>query len=201
MSKTGKNPGKRLISVPGDLLEDVKRASVKEDASASKFVEDALKHAVKMNELGIDSKHLVEVCGIVQTYRVLGGAFVPTDVLNYLTSKAYADDKETFQAKWYESGLWYGKFLKEKFEDPVQAFKSFLEATRWDLSEVEVTRHSDIVKLRFISSVLSNEETELLVKFMEGVMRSLGYHVEKRDFMKGIAALEYKKVSCGVLLY
>ena len=194
MSKTGKNPGKRLISVPGDLLEDVNRASVKEDATASKFVEDALTHAVKMNTLGIDSKNLTEVCAIIQTYRVLGGTFVPTDVLNYLTAKAYAEDKAAFQAKWYDSGQWYGKFLKEKFTDPVLSFKSFLEATRWDLSEVDVTRNSDgSVKLRCISSVLSNQETELLVKFMEGVMHSLGYHVEKCDFMRGIAAVEFKK--------
>ncbi len=194
MSKTGKNPGKKLISVPGDLLEDVNRASVKENATASKFVEDALKHAVKMNTLGIDSKNLTEVCAIIQTYHVLGGAFVPTDVLNYLTAKAYAEDKETFQAKWYDSGQWYGKFLKEKFPDPVLSFKSFLEATRWDLSEVDVTRNKDgFVKLRCISSVLSNQETELQVNIMEGGMQRLGYRVEKCDFMRGIAAVEFKK--------
>jgi hypothetical protein len=194
MSKSEKSTSKRLILVPDDVLEAVNRASVKEDSSAGKFIEDALKHAVKMNTLGIDSKNLTEVCAVVQTYRVLGGAFVPTDVLNYLTAKAYAEDKEAFQAKWYDSGQWYGKFLKEKFPDPVLAFKSFLEATRWDLSEVDVTRNSDgSVKLRCISSVLSNQETELLVKFMEGVMHSLGYQVEKCDFMRGIAAVEFKK--------
>ncbi len=194
MSERDKSTGKRLISVPGDLLEEVNTASVKEDSSASKFIEDALKHAVRMNELGVNSNQLIELCEVLNAYRVLGGVFVPMDVLTYLTNKAYTEDKAAFQAKWYDSGVWYGKFLKEKFPDPVLALKSFLEATRWDLSEVGITHdRGGFVKLRFISNVISNEETELLVKFIEGVMHSLGYEVEKRDFMRGIAAVEFKK--------
>jgi hypothetical protein len=195
MSKSEKSTNKRLISVSSDVLEEVNIASVKEDSSTSKFIEDALKHAVRMNELGVSSNQLVDMCEVLNAHRVLGGVFVPMDVLDYLTNKAYAEDKAAFQAKWYDSGLWYGKFLKEKFPDPVLTLKSFLEATRWDLSEVDITRdnRSGFVKLRCISNVMSNEETELLVKFVEGVMYSLGYQVEKRDYMRGIAAVEFKK--------
>ncbi len=195
MSEREKSTSKRLISVPSDLLEEVNIASVKEDSSASKFIEDALKHAVKMNELGVSSNQLIELCAVLNAYRVLGGVFVPMDVLTYLTNKAYTEDKAAFQAKWYDSGLWYGKFLKEKFTDPVLTFKSFLEATRWDLSEVDVTHdtRSGSIKLRCISNVMTNQETELLVKFIEGVMHSLGYQIEKRDYMRGIAAVEFKK--------
>jgi hypothetical protein len=188
-----KRTGKTLVPVPDNIIAEVTRASIKEDSSTSKFVEEALKHAVQLNSLGITSKRLMDVCEVTRGYRVLGGSFVPMDVLSYLIQKAYADDKETFQAKWYESGVWYGKFLKEKFVDPVEGFKEFLLATRWDLSEVEVVQYRDSVKLRCISSVLSTEETDLLVKFIDGAMHGIGYRTGKIDYVRGIAAVEYKK--------
>lgn len=190
MSRT---PNKKLVSVPDDLLTEVNKASIKENASASKFIEDALKHAIRMNSLGVPSRQLVDACEIMWAYRVLGGAFVPMDVMNYLIRKAYASDKEAFQAKWYESGVWYGKFLKEKFADPVVGFKEFLVATRWDLSEVDVIQQRDSIKFRCVSSVLSAEATELLVKFVDGVMSGMGYRIGCHDCVKGIVALEYKK--------
>jgi hypothetical protein len=185
---------RRLVPVPDDLYLDVEKASMKESASTRKFVEESLRQTVKMNELGYNAKQFVELCEVMQTYRVLGGTFVPMDVLGFLSSKAYKEDKETFQTKWYESGVWYGKFLKQKFEDPVQAFKQLLTATRWELSEVEATRDGPTVKIRCISNVLSNEETELLVKFIEGVMNGMGFQSEKLDYLKGIVALEYKQI-------
>jgi hypothetical protein len=185
----------RFVPVPDDLYMDVEKASMKESASPRKFVEESLRQAVKMNELGYNAKQFVELCEVMQTYRVLGGTFVPMDVLSFLSNKAYKEDKETFQTKWYESGVWYGKFLKEKFEDPVQAFRQLLAATRWELSEVEATRDRSTVKIRCISNVLSNEDTELLVKFIEGVMHGIGFKSEKLDYLKGIVALEYKQTA------
>jgi len=175
------------------LLTEVNKASIKENASVGKFIEDALKHAVKMNSLGINSSQLVDACEIMRAYRVLGGAFVPMDIMNYVIDKVYNGDKEAFQAKWYESGVWYGKFLKEKFADPVVGFKEFLVAPRWDLSEVEVIQQRDIIKFRCISNVLSVEATELLVRFIDGVMSGMGYRIGRHDCIKGIVALEYKK--------
>jgi len=96
------------------------------------------------------------------------------------------------QAKWYESGKWHGKYLKERFGDPVQAFKNFLEVSRWDLSEVEVRQEGNTVKLRCVSTVLTTEGTELLAKFIEGAMHSIGYQTEKSDCVKGMIVLEFR---------
>jgi len=195
MSKPEKSTAKRLISVREDLLEDVYRASVKEDTTVTKFVEDAIKYALKLSHLGLKSSCLTELCDVMQTYRALGGVFVPKDVLHFLSSQACGEATAPLQTRWYDAGLWYGKFLKEKFSDPVQAFKSFLEVTRWDLNEVDLTRdrQGDLVKLRFISTILSNEETQFLLKFVEGVMTSLGYRITNCDSLRGIAAVEFKK--------
>lgn len=183
--------GKRLVYVPEALLEDVVRASRRRGESMGKFVEEVLRQAVKANHLGYGPEQAEEFLEVMQAQRILGGAFVPLDVLNYLTSKAYKDEPEQLQTKWYESGKLHGKYLKEKFENPVQAFKAFLEATRWDLNEVEVRQEKNTVKLRCVSTVLTGEATELLAKFIEGAMHSIGYQTEKSDYIKGMIVLEF----------
>lgn len=188
-----KGKGKRLVYVPEDILEGVAEASRRRGESLSRFVEETLRQSVRTNHLGYSPEQAAELLEVMHAQRILGGAFVPLDVLNYLTSKAYKDEREQLQAQWYESGKWHGKYLEEKFENPVQAFKRFLEATRWDLSEVEVKQDENMVKLRCVSTVLTKEGTELLVKFIEGAMHSIGYQTGKSDCVKGMIILEFKR--------
>jgi len=56
-----------------------------------------------------------------------------------------------------------------------------------------VKEEGGVVKVRCVSPLLPLENTELLVRFVEGVMDSLGYKVRKEDFMRGIALLEFEK--------
>ena len=83
--------------------------------------------------------------------------------------------------------------ITSKFQDPVQALREFLEATRWDLSEVEVKNSKETIKFRCISTLLTGEATGLLAKFIEGAMHSIGYRTVKSDAMKGMIILEFKK--------
>ncbi len=186
-----KSRNKKLVAISEDVLAQAIEASVKANSSPNKFIEDALKLAVQMNSLGVTSNELENLCELSRSYKLLGGDFVPLDVLTYLTHKAYDEDKETFLSKWYDSGVWYGKYIKEKFNDPVEGFREFLLATCWSLSEVNVTFHKDFIKLICVSSVLSLEDTESLVKFIDGVMHGMRYQTNKTDYCKGIIAMEF----------
>lgn len=183
---------KSLVYVSGDIIADVTEAARKRGESLSMFVEETLRKALRENHLGYSREQATELLEVMNTHRILGGAFVPLNVLNYLTTKAYETEKEELQTKWYESGKWHGKYIKEKFENPVQALKSFLQATRWDLNEVEVKQDKNVVKLRCVSTVLTTEATELLAKFIEGAMHSLGYKTKKSDYVKGMIVIEFK---------
>jgi len=184
---------KRLVYVPGDLAEEVKDISRRRGESLSQFVSEVLRLALRANSLGYSPRQAAEFLEIMRAQRNLGGAFVPADVLAYLNSKACGAEEEQLQIKWYESGKWHGKYINEKFEDPVQALKKFLEATRWDLSEVDVRQNQNIVKFRCISTLLTGKATELLAKFIEGAMHSIGYQTDKIDTLKGMILLDFKK--------
>ena len=188
-----KGKDKRLVYVPGGLVEDVKEVSRRSGQSLSLFVSEVLRLAIRANSLGYTPRQAAEFLEIMQAQRNLGGAFVPLDVLTYFNGKACGVEEGQLADKWYESGKWHGKYLKEKFEDPIRAFKKFLEATRWDLSEVEVKRNHNTVKFRCISNLLTGAATELLARFIEGALHSMGYQTDKSEALKGMILLEFRK--------
>jgi hypothetical protein len=187
-----KTKGKKLVYVSESLIAGIARISRSRGESVGKMVEDSLKQSVRVNEEGYDVKQVADFFNVMQAHRVLGGAFVPSSVLDYLIETVYPDKREELLAKFFESGRWNGKYLKEKFDNPVTAFGCFLELSRWDLNEVEVKDLGSSVKIRCVSTVLTNEGTELLTRFIEGVMDGLGYKTEKADCLKGMIILESK---------
>jgi hypothetical protein len=187
-----KSKGKKLVYVSEGLIDGVAKISRNRGESVGKVVEDSIKQSVRVNAEGYDVKQVADFFSVMQAHRVLGGVFVPSNVLDFLVSSVYAEKREQVLAKWFESGRWHGKYLKEKFDDPVAAFGSFLELSRWDLNEVEVKRVNGNMKVRCVSTVLTDEGTELLVKFIEGVMDGMGYKLGKADVLKGMIILQSK---------
>jgi len=182
---------KRLVYIPGDLVAEIKDISRRRGESLSLYVSDILKLGLKANSLGYGPKQAAEFLEVMRSQRNLGGIFVPTDVLEFLNTAACGTDIEDLKKKWYESGKWHGKYIVEKFKEPVQILRNFLEATRWDLSEVEVTTSENVVKFRCISTLLTGESTALLARFIEGAMHSMGYKTNKSDAIKGMILLDF----------
>ena len=190
---TGK--GKKLDQISEDLLEKASLVSRAEGISLSKLVERALTEAIKVNELGYNSTQMAEFFNLLQTNRILGGLFVPSGVLDYMIDLCSKGDNQQLKSLWHESGKWNGKYLKETFPDPVVAFRHFLELSRWDLNEVDVKVNggSDSLKVRCVSTVMSIEGTQLLSKYIEGVLGGLGYKTLHLDVLKGLIILESKR--------
>ncbi len=185
--------GKKLVYVSDALVDGIARVSKVKGEAMGKLVEDALKESVRVNEEGYDVKQVTDFFNVMQAHRVLGGVFVPSEVLDFLVEAVYPAERDELLNKWFEAGRWNGKYLKEKSENPVQAFGQFLELSRWDLNEVEVKDLGDSVKVRCVSTVLTKKGTELLAKFIEGIMDGLGYKIDKIDNLKGMIILESKR--------
>ena len=187
----GRSKGKRLIPIPETLLRGLMEASSKEGKPLNRYIEEALQQAVKVFETGQNLKAMVHYFEILQSQKASGAIFTPLTVFDFLTSKVYATDKEKLLDVWFESGKWYGKYLTEKFEDPVQALADLLQAARWDLNEVNVKEIDGKVKFRCTSTALTKEGTELLLKFIEGALDGMECEAVKSEFMKGLVLVEF----------
>jgi len=187
----GRSKGKRLIPIPETLLRGLMEASSTEGKPLNRYVEEALQQAVRVFEAGQNLKGMIRYFEILQSQKASGAIFTPLIVFDFLTSKVYATDKEKLLDVWFESGKWYGKYLVEKFEDPVQALADLLRAARWDLNEVDVKELDGKVKFRCTSTALTKAGTELLLKFIEGALDGMECEAVKSEFMKGLVLVEF----------
>lgn len=187
----GRGKGKRLIPIPEALLDGLMEASSKEGKPLNRYVEDALHQAVRIFKAGQDLTGMVRYFEILQSQKASGAVFTPLIVFDFLTKKAYTTDKENLLDVWFESGKWYGKYLTEKFDNPVQSLADLLQAARWDLNEVDVKKINGKIKFRCTSTALTNQGTELLLKFIEGALAGMEYEIVKSEFMKGLVLVEF----------
>ncbi|RLI04823.1 hypothetical protein DRO26_03890, partial [Candidatus Bathyarchaeota archaeon] len=93
----------------------------------------------------------------------------------------------------YTSGVWYGKFLQTKFKNPLEIFKKILTSCFWEITEVEISPENNKLYIKVIAPNQSQANTELLLKFINGVMASLNYKTLKEESWKGIIHLELEK--------
>ncbi len=187
---TQKPRGKKLVYVSEDIVDSISEITKKRGESITKFVEDTLNEGVKVVRLGYAPEDASEIMEIIQVQRVLGGTFVPLDVLNFVSSSESPEQKQGQGAKWNESGRLYGRYIKERFGDPIRAFRAFLRVMRWDLNEVGLNREGDSVSLRCVSTSLSGEGTTYLFEFLKGAMGGMGLRITKSDCMKGMILME-----------
>lgn len=191
----GVSRGKKLTLVPADILERLMKISNRQGKTLYSLVSEIFEQALRVYDSERTLQEVVDTFELIETQRASGAVITPADVLTYLIDAVYPSGKEELLERWYESGRWYGKYLLDRFNnrDHVEAIEKILKVIRWDLKEVHVNYESDVVKVRCVSPLLPVENTVLILKFIEGVMDSLGYELVKEDHLKGLILLEFKK--------
>lgn len=186
---------KKLTLVPTDLLARLLKISGRDGKTLYGFISEILGQALKVYESNHTLKEVVEFFELMEAQKASGAVITPVDVLSFLIGELYPSKKDVLLEKWYESGQWFGKYLLARFnkQDQVEAFGKLLAIGRWDLKEVHFKREGDLVTVRCVSPLLPIENTLLILKFIEGVMDSLGYGVITEDHLKGIILLEFNK--------
>jgi len=193
MAKTSPRE-KKLIRVPSDLIAELSKAAVTVGKSFYEYSAEALEQAVRAHELGVSLKDAVDFFEFLKIQKSAGLTTTFSETLDYLISELYPKEKEKLYQKWYDTGVWYGKYIQAKFHNkqPIEMFEKLLSASLWDFNEVELSRNGEEVTLRCVSFTLSIERTELLMGFLEGVMHSLDYLTLEKDLIRGIIVMKLK---------
>jgi hypothetical protein len=186
-----RSKGKRLIPIPESLLRGLMKASSKEGKTLNGYIAESLQQAVKVSDGGQNLSDIVYYFEILQSQKASGAIFTPLTVFDFITKKVYSTDKKKLLDIWFDSGEWYGKYIKEKFQKPVKAFADLLRSARWDLNEVDVKETNGSLKLNCTSTSQTKESTELLLNFILGSLEGMNYKILNNEFMKGLILIEF----------
>jgi len=185
---------KKFIAVRSDILQKIMEISNKKGKSFYNFVNEIFEQAIKAEEMNTSLAEVVEFYDLMESMKKAGGTVTRRDIFNYSVQRLYMTEKDALLKKWYHSGVWYGRYLATKFNNPVDAFKKILTSCFWEITEVELTnQEDDSISLRVLVPTHSHENTELLSKFIQGVMNTLAYRLVKEEFWEGIIILKLAK--------
>jgi len=187
--------GMKLIRAPDELVSRLGEASNREGKAFFDYITELLEQAVRAHEMNSSLKEIVDFYRLMMMQKDAGLVITPSETLNKLIERLYPREKELLQTIWFESGVWYGKYLLVKVRDgdPVETFGEILKATSWSLKDVNFEKGVNAVSFKCVSFTLSLENTVLLMKFIEGVMSTLGYETVSQDYLRGMIDIEFKK--------
>lgn len=191
MKKRGKD--KKLLLVPSDLVYRLMEISNKQGRPFYGFVVEILEQALRVYENGGSIMKIADFYSLFDMIKSTGVRFVPDSVFNRLINKIYHTDRKLLLEEWFQFGKICGSSLKAKYENPIEMLRKFLESFESNLNEVAIFFEEGLLKVRCASPILSDEETELLASFIEGVMKELDYDVHKYECSRGIIYIEFRK--------
>lgn len=186
---------RKLIAVPSDLVRQLNVVANREGTPFYDYTVEALEQAVRASRLKRTLRQIVDFYTVMEVRKASGHILIPRDTLNQLIKTLYPKDAETLRETWLEAGSWFGMFLAAKLHahKAVDFFIETLKTSEWQLDGVSFEEKDDAAKLRLTSFTLPKENTELLMNYVQGAMKSLGYKTEKTELMRGMINLELKK--------
>lgn len=185
----------KLIVVPTRLVDQLRAVAERQGVSLSSYTTEALEQALRTAGLGASLQEAVDLYQLMEVQRGAGAVHIPRSSLDRLIGELYPTSGEELRRIWYESGRWYGEYLRTKLkDDDVLGFFEKALLVSWNLDEVEIRNDDGTVTLRYTSFTMSLESTELLVSFVSGAMHSIGFEEIDRDYLRGMATLRYKEI-------
>lgn len=186
--------GRKLIAVPSELVNELNELANRNGVPFYRYTASALEEAVKAGRMGRTLREVVEFYEVMEMRKASGYILVPQDIVRWLIKKLWSKEKDSLREMYLGAGRWFGRFLAAKYRrEALDFFFKVLKVSEWELEEVDLEEKGDVLRLRLTSLTLPEEETMLLMHYIEGVMESLRVKIEKKECMKGIIILELKK--------
>lgn len=186
---------KKLLAVQGDLATGIMQIANRKGMTVYNYTNEVFEQAIKAESMNRSLGDIVEVFRLLEIERDSGAMFTTKDTYLYMIERLYQQEKEELLKKSYGSGRWYGKYLQMKFNggEPFDMVEKLLNTCFWDSSEIRIIRDGEKVALNRLSPNDSIEYTEMISKFLEGIVNSFGYETKQNDVSKGLIAFNFEK--------
>lgn len=186
---------RKLILARNDLVEEAAKIIAREGRTLFSFTNEIFEWAIEAYNLKVTPAEALEFYKMMKIGKNLGLVIVPSEVLYEMTKELYEVQHEKLLEKWYESGVWNGQYLTIKFhrQNPIKILEKFMKVSLWNIDEFSLDVYEEKVNVRCFSRKLSQEVTEMLAKFLEGILFSMGYVIKSSKLLRGLVMLELEK--------
>jgi len=184
---------RKMLAAQEDIANRIVDLAKRKDMTVYQTVNDILEQALRVEELGMSLKQVVDERWMLERAQETGFTFTIEQLLYRVVDEAYESDKERYTEIWREMGHWYGKYYQAKHEDPMEAFREALELFTLGTSEYNLENSNRDLTFSFIGEKLTAGYIELFSVFIEALLSVFGYKLKEKEINRGIIKLEMRR--------
>ena len=174
-----------------DLLDSMNKVAKENDLSLYGFVNEVFKETLRANELGANLRTLIDSRELLKDARENGYTLGLESLWYEMSEIAYDKAKKRSLQTWFEAGVWLAKrYITGETEDPFEVFNNDLKDFTWNVPELELNKKEDKISFRLVSPRFTESYTFLFTSFLEGVLGTFGYKIDKKEVSRGIINLD-----------
>lgn len=184
---------RKMLAAQEDIANRIVTLAQRKDMTVYQTVNDILEQALRVEELGMSLRQVVDERWMLEKAQETGFTFTIEQLLYRIVEEAYTENSEKSAKVWREMGHWYGKYYQAKHEEPVEAFKESLELFTLGTSEYTFENGNRQISFSLIGEKLSSGYLELFSVFVEELLLVLGFKLNGKDIKPGIIKMELKQ--------
>jgi len=182
-----------MLAAQEDIANRIVELAQRKDMTVYQTVNDILEQALRVEELGMSLRQVVDERWMLERAQETGFTFTIEQLLYKTVDEAYESDKKKYIQIWREMGHWYGKYYQAKHEQPLNAFREALELFTLGTSEYTLENSNRDLTFSFIGEKLTPGYIDLFSVFIEELLITLGYKLKSKEINRGIIKLEMSR--------
>ena len=182
-----------MLAAQEDIANRIVDLAKRKDMTVYQTVNDILEQTLRVEELGMSLKQVVDERWMLERAQETGFTFTIEQLLYRIVDEAYESDKDKYTEIWREMGHWYGKYYQAKHEEPMEAFREALELFTLGTSEYNLENSNRNLTFSFIGEKLTPGYIELFSIFIEELLSVFGYKLKDKEINRGIIKLELRR--------
>jgi hypothetical protein len=190
MSSSGR---RKMLAAQEDIANKITDMAKKKDATVYQTVNDILEQALRVEEIGLSLKQVVDERWMLERAQEMGFTFTIEQLLFQLADESYGDNPEKYSKIWSEMGHWYGKYFQAKHDKPLRAVRDALELFCLGNMEYSLEDGDRELNLSVIGEKLTSGYTELFSILITEIFAVLGYKLKSKEIRKGMLKLQFKR--------
>lgn len=186
---------RRFLTARSDLVDRVSTIAKDKHKTLYWVVNDALDQFLRAEGMGQSLAEIIDEYSILKKAKEIGSIIVMAEGLWYsMLESVFEGNKESLIKAWYNTGLWYGKYLSAEFlgQEPLKAIEKVLKVLLWGTSDLAIVRSGEQVMVRCIGQRFPLSYTMLLASFLEGVGNAIGYETVRKDISRGVILIAFR---------
>jgi hypothetical protein len=184
----------KLIVVPKEVADTIKIIAGRIGVPLPVYVTQALTQVIRADELDVSIKETIDLFELTTIQKDSGSIRIFRSDFEKIITELPIRKKKALQKIWYNSGNWYGNYLKTKLD--LDSILNYFEKDlfiSWNLDDVVFETKDVELVLKCISFDISKELMSLLIQYISGFMEALSFSETEKEILKGLVYIRYIK--------